>query len=82
MHLVISDSGAGGQPNENKSGMQGRGIGLSNTIERLRVLYGRDHRFVVHLPPEGGCRIEIESPYKEERAIGRMLGRIQIVQRK
>jgi two-component system LytT family sensor kinase len=69
MRLVISDNGAGPQRNVSKSGMQGRGIGLSNTIERLRVLYGGDHRFVVHWLPEGGCRVEIELPYKEERAI-------------
>jgi two-component system LytT family sensor kinase len=69
LQITISDNGAGGQPQENRSGMQRRGVGLSNTIERLRVLYGSDHRLVVHWPPEGGCRVEIEFPFQEVGSI-------------
>ena len=69
IRLIISDNGNRGRPYENRSGIHRRGVGLSNTIERLRVLYGPDHRLVVQWPPEGGCRVEIVLPFKEERAI-------------
>jgi hypothetical protein len=68
VRLTISDNGAG-RRHENRSGIQRRGVGLSNTIERLRVLYGADHRLVVHWPPEGGCRVEIELPYNQEGSV-------------
>jgi two-component system, LytTR family, sensor kinase len=40
-----------------------RGLGLANTIERLRVLYGNDHRLAVRWPDEGGCVVDVEMPY-------------------
>jgi len=69
IRFTISDNGRRGPPHENGSGIQRRGVGLSNTIERLRVLYGVDHRLVLHWPAKGGCRIEIELPFKEETSI-------------
>jgi two-component system sensor histidine kinase AlgZ len=68
VRLTISDNGTGRERHENRSGIQ-RGVRLSNTIERLRVLYGADHRLVVHWPPEGGCRVEIELPYNQEGSV-------------
>lgn len=46
-----------------------RGVGLRNTIERLRVLYGADQRLAVCWPDEGGCVVEIELPYRPGAAV-------------
>lgn len=67
VRLVVEDDGAGMRVGDAKSGNDRRGVGLSNTIERLRVLYGPEQRLIVRWPPEGGCRVEIELPWKEER---------------
>jgi two-component system, LytTR family, sensor kinase len=68
LRVTVFDDGVGARQHAAQVGRQPHGLGLSNTIERLRVLYDSNHRLVVHLPPEGGCRVEIELPYhaKEE----------------
>jgi len=39
-----------------------QGIGLANTVERLKTLYDSTHSFRVHWPAEGGCEVRIELP--------------------
>lgn len=45
-----------------------QGIGLRNATERLRQLYGNDHRFQLREAPGGGARVDVEIPYR--RATG------------
>jgi two-component system LytT family sensor kinase len=40
------------------------GIGLINTEERLRTLYGTDYRFVLQYPAAGGCEVIVELPFR------------------
>jgi two-component system, LytTR family, sensor kinase len=40
------------------------GIGLVNTAERLRVLYGEDHDFALRWPASGGCEATIRIPFR------------------
>lgn len=40
------------------------GIGLRNTAERLKTLYGADHRFMLQWPEAGGCQVTIELPLR------------------
>jgi two-component system, LytTR family, sensor kinase len=40
------------------------GIGLRNAGERLRQLYGSEHRFVLRNAPEGGVLVEIDVPFR------------------
>ncbi|HXW89131.1 MAG TPA: hypothetical protein VEK33_01155, partial [Terriglobales bacterium] len=40
------------------------GIGLANTAERLRTLYGPNYRFELQWPETGGCNVLIEIPYR------------------
>jgi two-component system LytT family sensor kinase len=61
-HLNVSDDGVGAQSTNGREERPRGGIGLANTIERLRVLYGGDHGLVVKWPVEGGCRIEVQFP--------------------
>lgn len=41
-----------------------RGIGLKNTEERLKTLYGEDHHFSLRWPEAGGCEVTIEVPMR------------------
>jgi two-component system sensor histidine kinase AlgZ len=69
VRVTVSNDSIDTQPHQNEPGTQRRRFGLSNTMERFRVLYGADHRLIVHRPPEGGCQVEIEFPYREESSV-------------
>lgn len=62
LHVVVEDDGPGLPAGAARE--PGRGIGLSNTAERLRHLYGDDHRFVLANRPEGGVRLDLVLPYR------------------
>jgi sensor histidine kinase YesM len=44
------------------------GVGLSNTRQRLRALYGADHLFEIKNRPEGGLHVHLSLPIE-----GRMI---------
>ncbi|AOS44742.1 Sensor histidine kinase YehU [Lacunisphaera limnophila] len=56
--LVVRDNG-GGMP---AGGFTREGIGLANTRERLRELYGERHRFELANHPEGGLEVRLLIP--------------------
>jgi signal transduction histidine kinase len=61
--LSVADDGpgiAGGGPAVGS----GVGVGLRNTRERLRVLYGADQSFELCERPEGGCAVRISLPFE------------------
>jgi LytS/YehU family sensor histidine kinase len=66
VRLVVADDGVGIRGGVATFGNDRRGLGLANTIERLRVLYGVEQRLIIGWPQEGGCRVEIELPWREE----------------
>jgi two-component system, LytTR family, sensor kinase len=41
------------------------GIGISNTAERLKTLYGADHKFILRWPEAGGCEVTVELPFRK-----------------
>ena len=55
-------NGSGGKPSSPKGW---KGIGLMNTRERLKALYGDDHRFTLRWPEAGGCEATIELPWRK-----------------
>lgn len=61
VHIRVEDDGpdADADPVQN-----GRGIGLSNTRERLQRLYGDRHGFAIVQTGAGGCAVEIEIPFQ------------------
>ena len=63
-HINVSDDGVGAHSTDGQREPERPrgGIGLANTIERLRVLYGAEHGLIVKWPAEGGCRIEVQFP--------------------
>ncbi len=60
--LAVEDNGPGvaddGRP------LLGRGVGLTNTAERLRQLYGDEQSLALATPPAGGLRLEIRLPFR------------------
>jgi two-component system, LytTR family, sensor kinase len=61
LHISVFNSGvtktAPVQP------QQAKGVGIRNTAERLKTMYGDDHEFRLELPESGGCEVRIELPF-------------------
>jgi two-component system sensor histidine kinase AlgZ len=56
-------SRAGAEP-ANKAA---HGIGLTNTEERLKTLYGTDYKFALHYESAGGCEVIVELPFRKTK---------------
>jgi two-component system LytT family sensor kinase len=61
LRIVIVNSGRRGEGEQNK---HGTGIGLGNTAERLKSLYGTDFEFSLRWPEAGGCEVMLELPLR------------------
>ena len=64
LRIVIGNSGRCGEGEQKKNG---NGIGLGNTAERLRTLYGTDFEFSLGWPEAGGCEVVLELPLRRAR---------------
>lgn len=60
LHLSVDDDGPG-----LATPLNGTGIGLANTRERLIHRYGTDHHFVLEDSPLRGLRVRIDVPYHD-----------------
>jgi signal transduction histidine kinase len=67
LRLVVEDNGPGLSAEGGEAA--GRGVGLTNTRERLRELYGDDQKVVLGAGEEGGCRVELELPFRRPAAV-------------
>jgi two-component system LytT family sensor kinase len=61
LRIVIVNSGHHGEGEQKKNGS---GIGLGNTGERLKSLYGTDFEFSLGWPEAGGCEVVLELPLR------------------
>jgi two-component system LytT family sensor kinase len=61
LRIVIVNSGPRGEGEQKKNG---NGIGLGNTAERLKSLYGADFEFSLGWPEAGGCEVVLELPLR------------------
>jgi two-component system LytT family sensor kinase len=61
LRIVIVNSGRRGEGGQTKNG---NGIGLGNTAERLKSMYGTDYEFSLGWPEAGGCEVVIELPLR------------------
>jgi len=43
------------------------GIGLTNTADRLKTLYGSDHKLELEWPATGGCQVIVALPFRKLR---------------
>jgi two-component system, LytTR family, sensor kinase len=71
VHISVTNSGHCNKHSDPNTSPQAAGIGLTNTAERLRTLYGIDHRFALEWPATGGCQAVVELPF---RTAGQGLG--------
>ena len=64
LRIVIGNSGRRGKGEQKKNG---NGIGLGNTAERLKTLYGANFEFSLGWPEGGGCEVVLELPLRRTR---------------
>ena len=62
LEIAVRDDGAGVERPEAK------GVGLSNTRERLRALYGDAATLTITTPPAGGTEVLLRIPYRVVQA--------------
>ncbi|MCI0442336.1 histidine kinase [bacterium] len=62
LHVRVQDNGPGLSDDQRKTAPLKKGLGLSNTRERLQQLYGKGHRFELENAPEGGLVVTLEIP--------------------
>jgi len=61
MRIVIRNSGPRRAETQKENG-----IGLNNTLERLRALYGANQQqLLVEWPESGGCQVTVELPFRK-----------------
>lgn len=63
LRLQVKDNGRG-LPETAACPTKGGGVGLSNTRERLRQLYGGAYSFEIENDPEGGAIVTLEIPFR------------------
>jgi len=61
LQIIVKNSGAVAAREDKPM----NGIGLSNTIERLKTLYGTDQKFTLVWPRAGGCEVTVELPIRK-----------------
>jgi len=64
LRIVIGNSGRRGEGGQKRNG---NGVGLGNTAERLKTLYGTDFEFSLGWPKAGGCEVVLELPLRRTR---------------
>lgn len=65
--LELSDTGSGIKKERTKiKSSNGRGVGLRNTGERLKALYGTGYEFDLNIMPSGGLKTTITIPYEPQ----------------
>ena len=64
LRIEIGNSGDRGEGEQEKNG---KGIGLGNTAERLKTLYGPNFEFSLGWPEAGGCEVVLELPLRRAR---------------
>jgi LytS/YehU family sensor histidine kinase len=62
--LSVADDGPGAAPPGAAPRASGIGLGLRNTRDRLRVLYGPRHSVEIRQRPEGGCDVRLQLPFE------------------
>jgi two-component system, LytTR family, sensor kinase len=71
LKIVIENSGRRGEGAQRKNG---NGIGLGNTADRLKTLYGADCGFSLAWPETGGCEVVLELPLRRARNLQEATG--------
>ena len=65
LRIIIGNSGRRGEGEQRKNR---NGIGLGNTAERLKTLYGASSKFLLEWPECGGCQVTVELPFRRNES--------------
>ncbi len=65
LNLEVEDDGVGVSNVKRNGTSSGSGVGLQNTTDRLRHLYGESARIAVSARSGGGTRVSVVMPYKD-----------------
>ena len=65
LRIVVGNSGR----REGEQKKNGNGIGLGNTAERLKTLYGANFEFSLGWPEAGGCEVVLELPLRRTESL-------------
>lgn len=63
--MTIRNSGPRTKGSPAQNGKSSKGIGLANTAERLRTLYGDNQQFLLRSQDAGGYEVAIEIPFRK-----------------
>jgi len=65
--LLLTIRNSGPEPNGTfaQNGKSSRGIGIANTAERLRTLYGDNQQFLLRSQDSGGYEATIQIPFRK-----------------
>jgi two-component system sensor histidine kinase AlgZ len=66
LRIVIGNSGRRAEGEQKKNG---NGVGLGNTAERLKTLYGANFQFSLAWPEAGGCEVVLELPLRRTESL-------------
>ena len=64
LRIIVSNSGPR-RSTDAGSEESRRGIGLANTMERIKRVYGADCEFTLCWPERGGCELTIQVPFQQ-----------------
>jgi two-component system LytT family sensor kinase len=67
VHISVTNSGRHMDSTRSISSPPAAGVGLTNTADRLKTLYGSDHKLEFEWPANGGCQVVVEFPFKKWR---------------
>ncbi|NCT67082.1 MAG: sensor histidine kinase [Rhodanobacteraceae bacterium] len=65
--IAVRDDGPGSLDYRPGGGSNGAGVGLANTRERLRVLYGERHHFTIRKLQPIGTEVQLQFPFEPSR---------------
>jgi two-component system, LytTR family, sensor kinase len=68
LRITITNSSLGTNSVSPQNDKASRGIGLTNTAERLKVLYGDNHQFGLHSSRAGDFQVTLEIPLRKAAA--------------
>ena len=65
VHISVINSGRHRDFAHSNSPSSTTGVGLANTADRLKTLYGIDHKLELEWPATGGCQVIVELPFRK-----------------
>jgi two-component system LytT family sensor kinase len=66
LRITVENSG---HQTDGEQWKNGNGVGLRNTKDRLKTLYGESHKLLLEWPESGGCQVTVELPFRKSEEL-------------